>query len=190
VICFYHFIKKNWLMKTFLRISLKQTLFTGTIAVLALSIIFLQDNVVQGKNAALHALTNTPLAGAKIVLTKVSGNSTAQAILSTTSGSDGSFTFPAVTTTQRGDPGMITYTLTVTPAITYTVTDSKTTGPKAVPNTAPVKVSVTLNQLRGLTSGGTLANSGPIGPFIFMSNDSLRIGLAFAGAVSGTVSKQ
>ena len=175
-------------MKTFLRISIKQVLFAGVIVAVASSIILLQENIVQGKGSTKSLVATTPLAGAKMFLTKVSGSS-GQTSLTTISGSDGSFTFPAVTSGTRGN-SMIAYTLTVAPAMTYTVTDSKSSGPKATPNRTPVKVSVTFNQLKGLTVGGATANTGPLGPFSFMSTDSLQIGVAFGGAISGTITKQ
>ncbi|MFI5263348.1 MAG: hypothetical protein ACHQM6_02405 [Candidatus Kapaibacterium sp.] len=177
------------MMKTFFRISLKQAVFAASTTALVLSVFFLQNNSVQGKNTILHATTNVPLAGAKILLTKVSGNSVAQASLSTTSAQDGSFTFPVVTTDQRGT-GMITYTLTVLPAVTYTITDPKSGRGSAIPNRTPVSVSITFNQLKGLVVGSALANTGPIGPFTFMSSDSLKIGVGFGGVISGTVTKQ
>ena len=176
-------------MNTFFRITLKQALFAGAIAVVACSILFLHNDVVQGKGATHSAVTNVPLAGAKIVLTKVSGSSAAQASLSTTSAQNGTFTFPAVNADQKGG-GMVTYTLTVTPAVTYTITDPKTGTPKATPNFTPVNVSVTFNQLRGLTAGGGIANTGPLGPLTFISSSSLQIGVAFGGVISGTVTKQ
>ncbi len=176
-------------MKTFFRNSSKKALLAGVIAVLVLSVLFLHNDIVQGKSSALHALTNTPLAGAKLLLTKVSGSSAAQASLTTTSAQDGSFTFPLVTTDQRGS-GMISYTLTVIPAVTYTITDPKSGKASAIPNRTPVSVSVTFNQLKGLIIGSSLANTGPIGPFTFMSSDSLKIGVGFGGIISGTVTKQ
>ena len=176
-------------MKTLFRITVKQAVFAAAIAALVLSVFFLQNDAVQGKNTLLHSTTTVPLAGAKIMLTKVSGNSVAQASLSTTSAQDGSFTFPVVTTDQRGS-GMITYTLTVLPAVTYTITDPKSGRGSAIPNRTPVPVSITFNQLKGLTVGGTIANTGPIGPFNFMSSDSLMIGVGFGGVISGTLSKQ
>jgi hypothetical protein len=175
-------------MKSFFRISSKQVLFAAALTVLVFSILFLQDKIVQGKGTAV---TTTPLGAANLTLTKVSSNYTgAEAVLTTTSGPDGSFTFQAPTPPQKGF-GKVVYTLTVTQPITYTVTDSKSSGPKATPVIPPpVNVSVTFNQLNGLTVGNSIANTGPIGPFTFMSNTSLEIALNRGGAVSGKVTKQ
>jgi hypothetical protein len=157
-------------MKTFFRISAKQAVFSSAIASVALLILFLQYDIVEGKSAAKYLPANTPVAGAKMVLTKVGSSSNpAQASLTATSGSDGKFTFPSINTSARGG-GMVTYKLSVS-------------------LTTPVQVSVTFNQLKGLTAGGGIANTGPLGPLSFSSKDSLQIGVAYGGVISGTVTK-
>ena len=158
-------------MKTFFRISSKKVLMTASISVLGLFILFFQENVLEGKSATKTLATSTPLSGAKLVLTKIgSSSSPAQATLSVTTGSDGKFSFPNIVTSARGS-GMITYKLTVTQV------------------TPSVLVSVTFNQQRGLTAGGAIANTGPIGPFSFSSKDSLMLGVAMGGVISGTITK-
>jgi len=155
-------------MKTFFRITSKQALFFAVVSVLVFSVLFIQNNAVEGKGNILPAVT--PLAGAKMVLTKVSaGNSAAQASLTTTSGSDGKFTFPSINSTAKGG-GMVTYKLSVSVA-------------------TPVQVFITFNQHRGLTAGGAIANTSPIGPLSLSSKDSLQLGVAFGGVISGTVTK-
>jgi hypothetical protein len=164
----------------------KHTLFVTAIALFTFSMLFLQDNAVEGKGKVLPAVT--PFAGAKMVLTKTSDSRTAgQPLLTTTSGIDGSFTFPAIEHADR--PSMTTYTLTVIPPMTYTVTDSKSSGPKATPVRTPVTVSITFNQLRGMSCGGGSANSAPLGPLVFSSSDSLNLKVPMGGIISGTVTK-
>ena len=169
------------------RISTEQALFAAAIATLVFSILFLQGNAVEGKGKVLPSVT--PFAGAKMVLTKTSDSKTAgQPMLTTTSGPDGSFTFPAVEHASR--PSATTYSLTVIPPMTYTVTDSKSGGPKATPVITPVTVSIIFNKLRGLSSGGVSANSSALGPIIFSSKDSLKLNVPLGGVISGTMTKQ
>ena len=169
------------------RIVTKQTIYSSLVAVLGFCIFFLQNDILQGKNSTKSLVTITPFEGAKLLLTKVSGSG-GQATLNATSGPDGSFTFPVVETNSKGS-SMITYTLTVAPLLTYTVSDSKTTGPKATPVRTPVNVSIIFNQQKGLIVGGNTANNGPLPPIRFSTNDSVQIGVGFGGIISGTISK-
>jgi hypothetical protein len=194
-------------MKTLFRISSKQALFVTAIATFAFSFFFLQNNIVQGKGAALKVASfgfpavadaidskgngaytpqpatlppgTKPLAGAKIILTYPT---LPNGSISTTVGADGGFSFPKL-----GKDNGAVYILTVAPLVTYNVSDSKS-GPKETTVRTPVQVSVTFNPPAHGEVVAILGHTGTLGPISFMSSDSLQMKVVSA-ALSGFIGK-